>query len=88
MSAADQPPQPARTSRLASSVHDVSTEKPPFGSRFLTDDADVWSQNAWDHVPPPDDQDEVIANALAKQHLTPVPEEDKEKYNAKPARHW
>lgn len=57
-------------------------------ARFLTSDADVWSQNAWDHVPPPDDQHEIISSALAKQKLSPVPEEEKQKYNGKPARHW
>ena len=80
--------QPARIPKTASSVHDVSADKPPFGSRFLTDDVDVWSQNAWDHVPPPDDQDEVISAALTKQKNTPVPDGDKVKYNEKPARHW
>ena len=80
--------QPARIPKTASSVHDVSAEKPPFGSRFLTDDADVWSQNAWDHVPPPDDQDEVISAALIKQKSAPVPDSEKPKYNEKPARHW
>ena len=84
---ADEAP-PARTPRTASSVHDVSAEKPPFGSRFLTEDADVWSQNAWDHVPPPDDQDEVISAALIKQKSAPVPDSEKAKYNEKPARHW
>ncbi|KZT00582.1 methyltransferase [Laetiporus sulphureus 93-53] len=75
-------------SRTASSVHDVKAENPPFGSRFLTDDADVWSQNAWDHVPPPNDQGEIIASALAKQRNAPVPENEKQKYYEKPARHW
>lgn len=56
--------------------------------RFLTEDADVWSQNAWDHVPPPNDQDEVISAALNRQKSAPVPESDKAKYNDKPARHW
>lgn len=56
--------------------------------RFLTEDVDVWSQNAWDHVTPPDDQDEIIAKALAKQKSAPVPEEEKPKYNEKPAKHW
>ena len=99
---------PKPRSRIASSVHDVSEEKPPFGARqvynstvfdnarlngrmrhrFLTEDQDVWSQNAWDHVPPPDDQDEIIAAALAKQKAAPVPEEEKTKYNEKPAKHW
>ncbi|KAI0690481.1 methyltransferase [Cytidiella melzeri] len=76
------------SSRTASSVHDVKSEKPPFGSRLLTDEADVWSQNAWDHVPPPDDQGEVIAAALAKQRSAPVPEDEKAKYHDKPAKHW
>lgn len=94
-------------SRTASSVHDVKSDKPPFGSRsgfyycasvrelngitmnrFLTNDADVWSQNAWDHVPPPDDQDEIIEAALAKQRSAPVPENERVKYNEKPAKHW
>lgn len=56
--------------------------------RFLTDEDEVWSQNAWDHVPPPDDQDDIIATSLAKQRLAPVPDNEKEKYNQKPSRHW
>lgn len=56
--------------------------------RFLTNEADVWSQNAWDHVPPPTDQDEVISAALNRQKSAPVPDEEKPKYNDKPARHW
>ncbi|KAJ7105113.1 methyltransferase [Mycena crocata] len=74
--------------KKTSSVHDVTFEKPPFGSRFLTDESAVWSQNAWDHVPPPDDQDEIIAASLTKQRSAPVPDADKPKYNDRPARHW
>ncbi|KAF8806849.1 methyltransferase [Phlegmacium glaucopus] len=74
--------------KATSSVQDVAEEKPAFGSRFLTEDDDVWSQNAWDHVPPPDDQLEKITESLSKQRLKPVPQEEKEKYNAKPAKHW
>ncbi|KAI0940786.1 hypothetical protein AcV7_003074 [Taiwanofungus camphoratus] len=76
------------TRKTSSSVHDVSEEKPPFGSRFLTDEVDVWSQNAWDHVPPPDGQEEVIAAALARQRTSPIPETEKSKYNEMPSRHW
>ncbi|KAF5362492.1 hypothetical protein D9756_002202 [Leucocoprinus leucothites] len=74
--------------KITSSVHDIKTEKPPFGSRFLIDEADVWSQNAWDHVPPPDDQGEIIVSSLKKQRSAPVPTDEQHKYNEKPARHW
>ncbi|KZT25367.1 methyltransferase [Neolentinus lepideus HHB14362 ss-1] len=74
--------------KVTSSVHDVKSEKPPWGSRFLIDEADVFSHNAWDHVPPPEDQTEKIAASLARQHSAPVPDEDKYKYNDRPARHW
>ncbi|KAH9967132.1 S-adenosyl-L-methionine-dependent methyltransferase [Russula dissimulans] len=73
--------------KRASSVRDLHAN-PPFGSRFLTENADVWSQNAWDHVPPPADQDAIIAASLARQRAAPVPEGDKHKYNTKPAKHW
>jgi tRNAThr (cytosine32-N3)-methyltransferase len=56
--------------------------------RFLTGDSDVWAQNAWDHVPPPEDQAEAITASLEKQRIAPVPMEDKEKYNSKPAKYW
>jgi tRNAThr (cytosine32-N3)-methyltransferase len=56
--------------------------------RFLTEDANVWTQNAWDHVPPPNDQAEHITSSLQRQRLAPVPDEDKEKYNSKPAKYW
>ncbi|KAI0272595.1 methyltransferase [Gloeopeniophorella convolvens] len=74
--------------KRVSSVHDPATHKPPFGSRFLTDDADVWSQNAWDHVPPPPDQHAAIAASLARQRAAPVPDDHKPRYNDKPAKHW
>ncbi|EGO22485.1 hypothetical protein SERLADRAFT_350627, partial [Serpula lacrymans var. lacrymans S7.9] len=55
---------------------------------FLKDETEVWSQNAWDHVPPPEDQAESIAASLARQRQAPVPEAEKIKYNQKPAKHW
>ncbi|KAG1863566.1 S-adenosyl-L-methionine-dependent methyltransferase [Suillus subalutaceus] len=80
--------KPVRIPKLSSSVHDINAEKPPFGSRFLTQDSDVWTQNAWDHVPPPEDQTETITASLARQRLAPVPDDDKKNYNAKPAKYW
>ncbi|KAJ2936944.1 hypothetical protein H1R20_g133, partial [Candolleomyces eurysporus] len=76
------------TKKATSSVQEAATRKAPFGSRFLTNDGDVWNHNAWDHVPPPDDQGEAISKALEKQRSNPVPAEDKAKYNDKPSRHW
>ncbi|KAI9507039.1 methyltransferase [Russula earlei] len=71
--------------KRTSSVQDVHSSKPPFGSRK---NADVWSQNAWDHVPPPADQDALVAASLARQLAAPVPDDDKPKYNTKPEKHW
>ncbi|KAH9066798.1 S-adenosyl-L-methionine-dependent methyltransferase [Lactarius vividus] len=71
--------------KISSSVKDITTLDPPFGSR---NSADVWSQNAWDHVPSPPDQHATIAASLARQRAAPVPQSDKQKYNAKPAKHW
>lgn len=55
---------------------------------YLTPDKDVWSKNAWDHVPPPADQGERIAASLARQRAKPVPDTDKTQYNTKPAKYW
>ncbi|TRM58721.1 S-adenosyl-L-methionine-dependent methyltransferase [Schizophyllum amplum] len=74
--------------KTTSSVHDAGKPLPPFGSRFLDDEARVWEHNAWDHVPPPDDQGERIAASLAKQRAAPVPEDEKDKYNGRPSKHW
>ncbi|KAJ7132339.1 actin filament binding protein [Mycena epipterygia] len=74
--------------KQTSSVHDIAADAPPFGSRFLTDESEMWTKNAWDHVPPPGHQGEIIAAALLKQRSAPVPEDEKQKYNERPARHW
>ncbi|KAG6830359.1 hypothetical protein H0H87_008365 [Tephrocybe sp. NHM501043] len=83
---ADKPPFGSRSDRFSVICAFISFSF--FQSRFLTDESQVWSQNAWDHVPPPDDQMETINASLSKQRLTPVPDADKPKYNEKPARHW
>ncbi|KAG9017027.1 hypothetical protein FRB90_002036 [Tulasnella sp. 427] len=67
---------------------DLPQDPQPFGSRYLLDEAMVFEQNAWDHVPPPDDQDERIQAALSRQRNAPVPEDKKEKYNSRPALFW
>ncbi|KAJ7483153.1 S-adenosyl-L-methionine-dependent methyltransferase [Mycena latifolia] len=74
--------------KQTSSVHDVGADAPPFGSRFLVDEAQVWTKNAWDHVPPPNDQGDLIAASLQKQRSAPVPPDERAKYNERPARQW
>lgn len=74
--------------KRASSVHDVNSVDPPFGSRFLVDPSLTFTQNAWDHVPPPTDQASTISASLARQRAAPVSEEEKLKLNSKPAKYW
>jgi len=73
--------------KQTSSVQNVN-DKPDFGSRFLTADADVWSQNAWDHVEPPSERLEYVEESLRRQRSAPVPLEEQRKYNERPWRHW
>ncbi|KAF8316673.1 methyltransferase [Clavulina sp. PMI_390] len=61
-------------------------DRPPFGQRFLTENHDVWSHSAWDSVPPPTDQDEIIEKSLNRQRAAPV--QDTQKYNATPFKYW
>ncbi|KAJ3986363.1 S-adenosyl-L-methionine-dependent methyltransferase [Lentinula detonsa] len=76
------------TAKRASSVHDVNSLDPPFGSRYLVDSSLTFTQNAWDHVPPPVDQGATIAASLARQRAAVVSEEEKLKINSKPAKYW
>ncbi|KDN47127.1 hypothetical protein RSAG8_03904, partial [Rhizoctonia solani AG-8 WAC10335] len=82
------PSNPVKIPKTNSSVHDIQADAPPFGSRFLTEDQDVWSKNAWDHVPPPSDQAERVEKALGRQQNSPVPKEAHSKYNDNPASYW
>ncbi|KAJ1306679.1 hypothetical protein OPQ81_007672 [Rhizoctonia solani] len=82
------PSSTVKIPKTNSSVHDIQADAPPFGSRFLTKDQDVWSKNAWDHVPPPSDQAERIEKALGRQRNSPVPKEAHSKYNDDPASYW
>jgi tRNAThr (cytosine32-N3)-methyltransferase len=57
-------------------------------SSFLTDPSAVFTQNAWDHVPPPPEHDKTITVALERQRKAPVSTDEQKKYNDKPARYW
>ncbi|KAG8896510.1 hypothetical protein FRB99_008856, partial [Tulasnella sp. 403] len=56
--------------------------------RYLLDESLVFEENAWDHVPPPDDQEERIQTAILRQKKSPVPPDKKAKYNSKPSLYW
>jgi len=60
----------------------------PFGSRYLTNPADVFSFNAWDHVVPPPEWEDEAKTTLAKQRESKVSREMKWAYNSKPAIYW
>ncbi|KAJ3859478.1 S-adenosyl-L-methionine-dependent methyltransferase [Lentinula novae-zelandiae] len=79
---------PKTSAKRVSSVHDVNNVDPPFGSRFLVDPSLIFTQNAWDHVPPPMDQGTTIATSLARQRAAVVSEEERLKLNSKPAKYW
>ncbi|KAL5633338.1 hypothetical protein ACGC1H_003738 [Rhizoctonia solani] len=83
-----EPSDTVKIPKTNSSVHDIQADAPPFGSRFLTEDQNVWSKNAWDHVPPPSDQAERVEKALGRQRNSPVPKEAHSKYNGNPASYW
>ncbi|KAJ3812727.1 methyltransferase [Lentinula aff. lateritia] len=80
--------EPITSAKKVSSVHDVNSVDPPFGSRFLVDPSLTFTQNAWDHVPPPIDQGTTIATSLARQRAAVVSEEERLKLNSKPAKYW
>lgn len=51
--------------------------KVPFGSRFLTEQDDVFSHNAWDHVVPPPEWEEDAKKTLEMQRQAQVSKEMK-----------
>lgn len=59
-----------------------------FGARLLKDDADIWDHNAWDHVVPPVEHYEAVAETLARQAETKLSLEEAESFHAKPAGYW
>jgi hypothetical protein len=51
--------------------------KVPFGSRFLTEQDDVFSHNAWDHVVPPPEWEDDAKKTLDMQRAAQVSKEMK-----------
>lgn len=54
--------------------------KVPFGSRFLTEQDDVFSHNAWDHVVPPPEWEDDAKKTLDMQRAAQVSKEMKCKF--------
>ncbi|KAF9991183.1 hypothetical protein BGZ75_002810 [Mortierella antarctica] len=72
-----------------SSSRDVNApETKAFGGRILTDESDVFEQNAWDHAPWGEEQEQHALNEIARQQRDPVPEELVETYHAEAADNW
>lgn len=75
---------------LATLPSSSSTSPQPdmFGARLLTDNADIWSHNAWDHVTPPQAHYDQVAETLARQAETKLTLEEAEEFHAAPAGYW
>ncbi|KAJ1902412.1 hypothetical protein LPJ66_000023 [Kickxella alabastrina] len=69
------------------STGDTATEG-TFGSRMLSSGQNVFEHNAWDHVEPDSEHYKYAENQIRLHHDHPVPEEERELYNAKPAAFW
>lgn len=75
---------------LAARAAQPSTSDEPdvFGARLLTDNADIWSHNAWDHVTPPASHYDAVAATLARQAETKLSLEEAEVFHSSPAGYW
>ncbi|KAJ2787449.1 hypothetical protein GGI15_000694 [Coemansia interrupta] len=59
-----------------------------FGARMLSSDRNVFEHNAWDHVEPDSEHYEYAEQQIRMHREHPVPEAERELYNAKPASFW
>ncbi|RCI13566.1 hypothetical protein L249_5471 [Ophiocordyceps polyrhachis-furcata BCC 54312] len=59
-----------------------------FGSRFLTEEDDVFEFNAWDHVETDDAYKEYAESQYEVQRQAPVSDFDKNRFNSNPAKWW
>ncbi|KAG0369629.1 hypothetical protein BGZ54_009361 [Gamsiella multidivaricata] len=72
-----------------SSSRDVNTpDSKPFGGRILTDESAVFEQNAWDHAPWGEEQEQHAMKEIERQRQDPVPEELVPTYHAEAAENW
>ncbi|PWZ01201.1 S-adenosyl-L-methionine-dependent methyltransferase [Testicularia cyperi] len=59
-----------------------------FGARLLKDQDAIWDHNAWDHVEPPPEHYEQVAETLARQAETKLSLDEAEEFHANPAGYW
>ncbi|KAI9796023.1 MAG: hypothetical protein M1833_006531 [Piccolia ochrophora] len=59
-----------------------------FGSRYLSQEDDVFEFNAWDHVETDDDYKKHVENQIARQREAPVSDFDKGRFNGDPVKWW
>ncbi|KAF9420070.1 hypothetical protein BGZ94_009226 [Podila epigama] len=72
-----------------SSSRDVDApDTKPFGGRILTDESAIFEQNAWDHAPWGEEQEQHARKEIARQNQDPVPKELVEKYHAEASENW
>ncbi|KAG9065311.1 hypothetical protein KI688_002635 [Linnemannia hyalina] len=75
--------------KQVSSSRDVNDpDSKPFGGRILTDEANVFEQNAWDHAEWGEEQEQHALKEIARQQQDPVPQELIETYHAEAADNW
>ncbi|KAF9363174.1 hypothetical protein BGX34_004737 [Mortierella sp. NVP85] len=77
------------TKKRESSSRDVNdSDDKPFGGRILTDESLVFDQNAWDHAPWGEEQEQHAKKEISRQQQDPVPEEMVQVYHAEAAENW
>lgn len=59
-----------------------------FGQRLLSEQADVFEFNAWDHVNPDEEHLAFTEEQIAKQRAAPVSEYDYKRFNDAPEKWW
>ncbi|MCJ1231052.1 hypothetical protein MMC12_007727 [Toensbergia leucococca] len=81
------PPTPPHRSHTP--LHNLKRSDPfQFGSRYLSQEDDVYEFNAWDHVSPPAAHTAHAETQYTTQRASPVSAFDKKRFYADPAKWW